>query len=566
MLKQLSISQFVIIDEVVLDFKSGLTTLTGETGAGKSIMLDALGLVLGDAGEPDMIRMGADQAVIRAVIEAPASHPMWDILKKHNLSAASQLTIGRVLGRDGKNESTVNGQSVELEVLKEIGATLIEIHGQFANQNIMDPVYQRDSLDSFGGYKELLKGTSDAWYTLRGLEKDLEEEKKFMANASAERIELTTLVAELKLLKPKAGEYAQMAADQKELTRQKMIGETLQSVQAQLVAGSGAERSLSGASRIIDKQKDLDPEVLGPLSEKLALALKHAQDSTTELFRLMPSYDVDIERLHKTEERIKKFNLIAQKKEADPHTLDELFVKLDARLKRILAAPELIKALEDKVMSARGDYLKMSQSLSKARTKAAVELSAAITNEFKPLKLGSAEFQVEVTELGSNRWGPTGINEVLYTARTNLGMPFNSIAKTASGGELARMILALKVILQAVQVTTTLIFDEVDTGIGGAAAAAVGERIAKLADKTQVLVITHSPQVASRGDQHLNVSKSSDGQKTTTNVVMLTTEERTDEIARMLSGDTITPEAKAAALSLINEATRAAQARRGAAA
>lgn len=566
MLKQLKISQFVIIDEVNLDFKPGLTTLTGETGAGKSIMLDALGLVLGDAGEPDMIRNGSNEALITAVIEVNDKHPLGDILKKHKLPEAPQLTIKRLLNRDGRNESSVNGQNVELDVLKEIGATLIEIHGQFANQNIMDPNYQRDALDSFGGYKDVLHGTTNAWHELRALEKALEDEKKFMANAAAERLELTTLVGEMKALKAKPGEYEQMRIDQKELRRQKAVAETLQSVQAQMVAGSGAERSLSGASRIIEKQKDLDAEVLGPLADKLAKALEHAREATTELFNLMPRYEVDVERLHKIEERIVKFDKLAAKKEADPATLPQMFIELDARLKRILAAPERIKELEDKVMTARGTYLKNSQALSKARTKAAKELSEAITNEFKPLKLGSAEFLVEVTELGSNRWGPTGINEVVYTARTNFGMPFGSIAKTASGGELARMILALKVILQAVQVTTTLIFDEVDTGIGGAAAAAVGERIAKLADNTQVLVITHSPQVASRGDQHLNVSKSSDGTKTTTSVVALTENERTDEIARMLSGDTITPEAKAAALSLINEAVKASKIRRGIAA
>lgn len=566
MLKQLSISQFVIIDEVVLDFKNGLTTLTGETGAGKSIMLDALGLVLGDEGETDMVRMGAEAAVIRAVIGLSEAHPAWQVLEKNGLPVTPNLSIKRVLAREGRNECLINDQETNLDVLKELGATLIEIHGQFANASIMDPVYQRDALDSFGGYKELLKGTADAWHTLRALEKALEEEKKFMANAAAERVELTALVAEMKALRIKAGEYEQMVIDQKELTRQKMVGETLQSVQAQMVAGSGAERSLSGASRIIDKQKFLDMDVLAPLAEKLFKALEFARESTTELFRLMPMYEVDIERLHKIEERIGKFQKIAAKKEAEPATLPELYITLDARLKRILAAPEMIKALEDQVMSARGVYLKNSQALSKARMKAAKELSEAITKEFKPLKLGSAEFLVEVTELGSNRWGPTGINEVVYTARTNLGMPFSTIAKTASGGELARMILALKVILQAVQVTTTLIFDEVDTGIGGAAAAAVGERIAKLADKTQVLVITHSPQVASRGDQHLSVSKSSDGEKTIMHVKTLSEEQRTDEIARMLSGDTITPEAKAAAVSLINEANNASKVRRSSAA
>jgi DNA repair protein RecN (Recombination protein N) len=564
MLKKLNISQFVIIDEVNLDFKNGLTTLTGETGAGKSIMLDALGLILGDAGDAEMVRLGADQATIEAHLEMQNEHPTWAILKKHGLDIPPPVfRMRRVLTRDGLNESYINDQSVPLEVMQELGAVMIEIHGQFANTNITNPIYQRDMLDSFGGYKDLLKNTASAWGTMRALEKALEEEKKFMANAAAERVELTALVAEMKLLKAKPGEYEQMEADQKELTRQKLVGETLQSVQAQMVAGSGAERSLSGASRIIEKQKSLDTEVLEPLADKVNKALEYAREATSELFNLMPRYEVDMERLHAIEDRIEKFKKLAAKKNAEPRTLPDLFTTLDARLKRILQAQEMIKELEDKVMSARGDYLKNSQALSEVRSKAAVDLSIAITNEFKPLKLGSAEFLVEVSELPSNEWGPTGINEVVYTARTNLGMPFSTIAKTASGGELARMILALKVILQSVQVTTTLIFDEVDTGIGGSAAAAVGERIAKLADNTQVLVITHSPQVASRGDQHLNVSKTSDGQKTITHVQTLSMEEREDEIARMLAGDTITPEAKANAVSLISEASEAAKIRRG---
>jgi DNA repair protein RecN (Recombination protein N) len=471
--------------------------------------------------------------------------------------------LRRVLGREGRNESYLNGQPVELDVMQELGATLIEIHGQFANVNIMDPVHQRAMLDSFGGYKDLLKGTENAWITLRALEKALDDEKRFMANAAAERIELTAMVAEMKKMKIKTGEYEQMVIDQRELTRQKLVGECLQSVQAQMVAGNGAERSLSGASRIIDKQKFLDADVLEPLSIKIAQALQFARDATTELFNIMPNYEVDIERLHKIEARLERCNKIAAKRDVDPHTLPEVYIVLDARLNRILAAPELIKELEDKVMVARGEYLKNSQALSKERIKAAKELSEAITKEFQPLKLGSAAFLVEVNELPSHQWGPTGINEIIYTARTNFGMPFSTIAKTASGGELARMILALKVILQAVQVTTTLIFDEVDSGIGGSAAAAVGERIAKLADDTQVLVITHSPQVAARGEHHLSVSKSSDGYKTTTHVQALTEEERRTEVARMLAGDTITPEARAAAISLINEALAASKVRRG---
>jgi DNA repair protein RecN (Recombination protein N) len=571
MLQQLSIHQFIIIDELTLDFSRGLTVLTGETGAGKSILLDALGIILGDEGEVDMIRAGSGEARVTARIAPRPDHPVWKILADKNIhrdsnghedSRAQEISIERLLTREGANEIRVNGDTLDLETLKSIGDVLVEIHGQFANQSITDPVKQLQMLDLSGGYREILKATTKAWYDMKALERELDDERKFMANTASEREFLGKAVAELRSFKAQPGEYEKLDEQYNEQVRVKTISDMLQSVQSQLVAGTGAQRMLIGAGKILDGHKTKDPETLSKLDSFLMQALDATRMAVEELYILMPKFEVDVEGMTKADTRLKKFRELAAQHKVEPHTLPETFVDCTQRLDRILKAPERIKKLEDTLMETKGVYSRHAHALSSARKAAAKELSASITAEMAPLRLPNAQFVVSVKDLTSAEWGPLGMNTVEFTARTNPGMPFSTIAKTASGGELARMILAVKVILQKVQPTCTLIFDEVDTGIGGPSAAAVGERLAKLSDATQVLVITHSPQVASRGEQHLQVLKSTDGETTRTTVKVLDTETRSNEIARMLSGDEITTEAAAAARSLINEAVKARDARR----
>jgi DNA repair protein RecN (Recombination protein N) len=555
MLKQLSIKQFVIIDDLTLSFGTGLSVLTGETGAGKSILLDALGLILGDEADFEAVRYGSDVATVEAHFAPEPQHPVWNFLADNKIAKAEDIRIKRVLTKSmATDEATVNGVVVDAAFLKELGTQTAEIHGQFANQNILDPVRQLGFLDSYGNYRALLDGTRNAWNDMKNIEKQLEDERKFMAQTADERITLTKTVEQMKKLKIKPGEYATLDARHKELTKVKNIGEMLQSIQSQLVAGSGAERALIQANRLLEKGKHFDPEKLQVLEKHLTQSLQSSRDSVSELLNLLPDYDINTEELHAAGERLDKFRAIAEQYETPPEQIMELYERLTARLTRIQNAAQLIEQLEDKLMDAKREYNKNSQALSKARKEGAVKLSNAITAELPPLKLLQAEFLVEVGDLPNNLWGPSGINSVVFTARTNKGMPFASIAKTASGGELARMILALKVILQKVQATSTLIFDEVDTGIGGAAAAAVGQRLGLLAQDTQVLVITHSPQVASRGVRQMVVSKREVNNVTLTNVRLLTAEERVDELARMLAGATITKAALAAAQSLLDEA------------
>lgn len=563
MLQQLQINQFIIIENLNLDFNKGLTVMTGETGAGKSILLDALGMILGDDGEVDMVRAGAPESNIVAKLAPNERHQAWKFLDSKNIPhPKSEIVIKRVLSRDGRNESYINDQPIPIEELRELGGVLVEIHGQFANQSITDPRKQLDMLDLSGSYKEILKATTGAWYEMKRLEKELDDERKFMANSAAEREFLSKSVADMRSLRAKQGEYEEIEGKFNEYVRLKTIGEMLQAVQSQLVAGTGAQRMLIGAGKILDGQKNLDTETLAKLGSHIENALQGTREAVEELFILMPRYDINVEDMHATEIRLKKFREIAATHKVEPNTLPQTYLELTARLDRILKAPERIKKLEDTLMETKGIYSRHAHALSAARKKAAKDLSQAITNEMAPLRLPNAQFVVEVTELTSHQWGPLGMNEVNFTARTNPGMPFSTIAKTASGGELARMILAVKVILQKVQPTCTLIFDEVDTGIGGPSAAAVGERLAKLSDDTQTIVITHSPQVASRGERHLKVTKQVIDDMTQTNVAILSLEERNNELARMLAGEEITQEAVAAAKSLIREAERARETRR----
>ncbi len=556
MLKQLTIREFVIIKELTLKFQQGLSVVTGETGAGKSILLDALGLILGDEADHEAVRYGADHSEVEALFDVPGGCAARKFLAENNIpdDPGKPIFVERHVNAGGGDTARVNGAAVDREVLVNLGMTLAEIHGQFANQGILDPARQLTFLDQFGNYRDLLARVRAAWDEMKRIEKALNDERAFMAQTADERITLTKTVAEMKKLKIKRGEYAELDEKQKELTKIKNIGEMLQAVQAQLVAGSGAERALIQANRLHERTRHFDPEALANLERHLGQSLQSTRDATAELQILMPNYEIDTSALIAVEERLAAFRRLSELHDSPPEEIMDLYERLSARLLRIQNAANLIAQLEDQLMDARREYNTNAQALSKARKIAARELSTAITGEFPPIRLGQAEFRVEVEDLPNNLWGPLGINAAVYTARTNKGSPFGAIARIASGGELARMILALKVILQRLQQTPTLIFDEIDTGVGGATAAAVGQRIALLAGDTQVLVVTHSPQVASRGTGHMVVSKGEINDVTYTQVKSLSPEERIEEIARMIAGAEVTRQARDAAISLLKEA------------
>lgn len=564
MLKKLSIEQFVIIDKLVLDFESALTIVTGETGAGKSILLDAMGLVLGEPSEVDSIRQGSEQSVIEALFSPPPAHPVWAFLADNNLAKSDnrEFQVYRTIVRSGSEDIRVNGKPVDIELLKKLGTYLVEIHGQFANQGLLEPDNQLTLLDLSGGFPpEIFKNVADALHDVRRYTKELEDENTFQARHKRELPKIETLVGRFNKIGMKEGFLEEVKSEYARLITAKETCEAFQSIIALLISGNGVVGSLASANNTLNKHKNLDPEKVQTLAELLNSSLDNARAAVIEMGRLSPEYDIDTAPLYRYRDYLNELEKIAKENKISYEGTFALFSEMDGKLKRIKAGRETIARLQESLIQAKNNYRHHAHILSEKRVEAAKELSAAVTAELAPLKLMKAEFVVTVEENINLPWTERGINLVTFTGRMNPGMPFSPVAQTASGGELARMMLALKVVVQKVQTTPTLVFDEVDTGIGGAAAAAVGERLAQLADSTQVLVITHSPQVGSRGAQHLHVSKKTDGITTTSVVRKLTMDERIDEISRMLAGETLTTESHAAAKKLIDEAVTASQVR-----
>ena len=563
MLKRLSISQYVIISSLSVDFATGLTVLTGETGAGKSILLDALGLILGDAADPDSIRQGEEASIIEALFDQSQNHPVWGFLSKQEDTASikgPELHIKRVIDRNGADTISVNTIAIPLPLLKELGTYLGEIHGQNANQSFLAPESQLGLLDAFGGYPpEIMSNVVKAWDDIDIITKELEEEKIFFVRAEREKQDIDRVVTAIEKIGLKKGMYQELKTELERQIEVKAICELFQSMNSQLIAQTGVQMALSRIDRLLTTQTD--PE-LDPLKGNIKTALEQTSLAIAEMQTLAPKYlDVDTSSISAFEKTLEEIKSIAAERKQPPEELFDHYEYLAARLARIKGAPAKIKAFDEKLFKANENYRHHATILSVERKKAAEKLSAEITAEMPPLKLPSAQVQIEVSE-HSNERSARGFNQVSFTARMNPGMPFSPIAKTASGGELSRLILAVKMILQQVQAVSTLVFDEIDSGIGGAAAAAVGSRISKLADSTQILVITHSPQVASRGDQHLHVSKQTDGTTTKTITEILSLEKRVHEVSRMLAGEEITGESMAAAKTLIEEARQASLTRK----
>jgi DNA repair protein RecN (Recombination protein N) len=570
MLQKLSIDQFVIIDHLELDFKSGLTVLTGETGAGKSILLDAMGQILGEESAPEAIRAGSTEAKLFARFAPPTGNPVWKFIQDNGLGAPEQgnFTIARNVRLQGEDEILVNDKPVDVETLNRLGTYLVEIHGQFANQSLLDPANQLKLLDLSGAFPpEILTNVSEALKDVHRYARELQEENDFLATHKREAPKIEELVRRFEKLGVKPGFIQETKAKYDKLLVAKTTSDSFQDILAQLIAANGVVMTLASANNILDRSRaNMNPAKIEKLTEHLNISLTNARAAVSEMRRIAPEYDIDTKPIYALEEILNSLEEISRETKIKMDDLGDYYENIAGKLARIKGGKQKIAELQDNLIKAKNTYRHHAHILTEKRTEAAGKLSIDITSELKPLKLERAEFQVKVEERADMPWTPLGLNVVTFTARMNPGQPFSPVSETASGGELARLILALKVVLQKVQTTTTLVFDEVDVGIGGAAAAAVGERISRLSDTTQVLVITHSPQVASRNHQHLYVSKKSDGITTTSNVRTLAVNESIDEISRMLAGDVITAESQAAAKSLVDEAKAAAVARQQAAA
>ena len=551
MLTALSIRDVVLIEALELEFGAGLGVLTGETGAGKSILLDALGLALGRRGDSALVRSGANQAVVTATFDAPDAVTALLADNGWDIDAGEPLIVRRIVKADGGSRGFINDQPASASLLREIGGMLVEIHGQHDDRGLLAAAGHRTLLDAYarGGTREVAAAHA-AW---RAAEEALATARDGIAAAQRDRDWLEHAVAELSALAPEAGEEETLAERRRTMQRAEKIASDLDAVTEHLEGGAGAMTHLRQAARVLERIADDHPalaEALAAVDRAViegAVAEEKLRDAALALMH-------DPRRLEEDEARLFELRAMARKHRVQPDDLAALEQELRERLERLNAGEDGLADLDARVAATRAAYRDAAQALTAIRTEAAARLDAAVAGELAPLKLDAARFRTVVAPLDERDWSAAGQDRVEFEIATNPGAPFGPLAKIASGGELSRFILALKVALAETGGAATMIFDEIDRGVGGAVASAIGERLARLAEATQLLVVTHSPQVAARGAAHLLIAKSSDGTVTRTGVRPLDNDERREEIARMLSGATVTDEARAQAQRLLETA------------
>ncbi|HPB22506.1 MAG TPA: DNA repair protein RecN [Novosphingobium sp.] len=551
MLTALAIRNIVLIEALDLAFARGLGVLTGETGAGKSILLDALGLVLGNRADSALVRGGEDQASVTASFEfAALPAPLAAILAEADVEVepGEPLIVRRRLKADGASKAFVNDQPVGVALLRELAPHLVELHGQHDDRGLVNPRGHRQLLDRFA--RADVAGVESAWQAWHAARSALETARAALARASEDRDLLLAHLAELTALKPEEGEEEQLAEARAAMQKGERLTDDLAAL-ARLWAGSdSALASLRGAARRLDRIAGEHP-LLAEALAALDRAVIEASEAEDKLARAEEALAHDPAALDRIETRLFELRAAARKHQCQVDDLPRLMETMRASLNAIESGEEGLAELERAERAAGEDYRTRAAALSEARTAAAARLDQAVAGELTPLKLDAARFRTAVTRLPEERWGASGIDSVEFLISTNPGAAFAPLAKIASGGELSRFILALKVALAEEGGAATIIFDEIDRGVGGAVASAIGERLARLASGAQLLAVTHSPQVAARGGQHYVIAKSSEGTVTRTSVHLLDAAGRQEEIARMLSGAEITPEARAQADRLL---------------
>jgi len=548
MLRSLDIRDILIIDRLELAFQSGLNVLTGETGAGKSILLDSLGFVLGWRGRAELVRSGVDQGEVVAVFDLPDGHAARAVLEEAGLPVEDELILRRVNTKDGRKTAWVNDRRCSGEVLRALSDTLVELHGQFDDRGLLNPRGHMALLDDFGNHSKDLDALRRQWRTVGTARKTLEQAEVALAAVREEEEFLRHAVAELDTLDPQPQEEAALDAKRRMMQGAERIREDVSKANT-AIGYEGAEGLVNDATRWLEEAAD---QAEGRLSAPL-MALSRAQDALGEA---QAGVEVALEalsfnptELEHAEERLFAIRALARKHEVLPDELGSFADTLREKLTALDQGEGNVADLRVALVTEEKNYGEMAEKLTVKRQKAARALDKGMATELAPLKMERAVF---TTEIATADAGPDGRDTVVFTVATNPGAPSGPLNKIASGGELSRFLLALKVCLTAQTSGITMIFDEIDRGVGGATADAVGRRLAALADGAQVLVVTHSPQVAARGAHHWRVEKRVAKGQTTSAVVPLDAADRIDEIARMLSGDTVTDVAREAAKSLIS--------------
>ena len=544
MLTALSINNVVLIDKLDLEFKSGLSVLTGETGAGKSILLDSLGLVLGNRAEASMIRQGADKLSVSAVFELSAENKeLAVLLDEYEIETSDELLIKRTLNRDGKGKIFINDQPVGARLLKEIGRYLVEIHGQFDNQGLLNPANHRDVLDAFGNYKTTAEEVKKCWQAYKQAEKARKEAEENIARAKSDEEDLRHWIGELEKLNTFAGEEEALSQKRLELMNAEKLLDSLNYAYASLNGNFDIIAAVRQAQAAMDKANQVVDGKYDDIINMLEQTLINAEEAVNEIEAASRNISLNQNELDSVEERIFALRYVARKHQVNVDELPEVLEKFRQQLNAIELGEDGIRQLRQAEERAKLSYVEAANELSGKRKAAALILDSRVMAELTPLKMEKARFVTQVEKLEADGWSEHGIDSISFTVSTNPNSPQGPLNKIASGGELARFMLALKVNLAQSSSVSAMIFDEVDAGVGGATAKAVGERLARLAKDVQVLVVTHSPQVAASGNHHYKVEKTTSDNVTTTFVRELNGNERQEEIARMLAGETITDEA-----------------------
>ena len=550
MLRGLDIRNMLIIDQLNLEFTGGLNVLTGETGAGKSILLDSLGFVLGWRGRADLVRQGQDQGEVSAWFDIPATHPAHAILSEAGIEIEDELILRRVNTRDGRKTAWINDRRVSGDVLRALSETLVELHGQHDDRGLLNPQNHRSVLDAFGAYVPLQGAVRKAWRDLSAAKKALKQARDDQAVLRAEEDFLRHAVGELRALDPQAGEEDELDTHRRLMQGAERIRDDIAKA-SQALSRDGAEGMMTDAVRWLDAASERAEGQLDAPIAALNRALIELQEAADGVDRAIEALEFNPHELEQVEERLFALRGLARKHQVAPDALVSLSETLATRLDTLDRGEDALHELERAVAQGETVYASVSAELSAARRTAAAKLDVAMAQELAPLKMERAQFSTQISTVAA---GPDGVDQVDFVVATNPGAPSGPLAKIASGGELSRFLLALKVCLSGTDASTTMIFDEIDRGVGGATADAVGRRLASLAQGGQVLVVTHSPQVAALGRQHFQVAKEQRQDETFSRVHVLDEAARVDEIARMISGDTITDAAREAARALIEGA------------
>src|SRR5215470_16903330 len=555
MLARLSIRDIVLIERLDIEFDPGLAVLTGETGAGKSILLDAFALALGGRGDATLVRNGAEQGQVTATFDVPKDHPASRIMAGNGLDDTGEMILRRVQLADGRTRAFINDQSISVQTLKAVGAALVEIHGQHDERALVDASTHRRLLDAFAGHESDVAAVEQLWEARRTASASLEEHRAAMERAAREADYLRHASAELKQLAPQDGEETQLAERRTIMMQGEKIATDLQEAQEAIGGPHSPVPALSAAVRRLERRAASSPALVEPAVKAIDAAINALEEADQHLGAALRAADFDPAELERIEERLFALRAASRKYSTPVDRLAALAATYAADVALIDAGAEQLKKLEAAAGEADQRYGAAAKKLSAAREKSAQKLDKAVNAELAPLKLERATFTTQL-DSDPDSPGPQGFDRVEFWVQTNPGTRPGPLMKVASGGELSRFLLALKVVLSDRGSAPTLVFDEIDTGVGGAVADAIGARLARLADKVQVMAVTHAPQVAARANQHLLISKDAldRGKRVATRVNALAADHRREEIARMLAGAEITAEARAAAERLLRGA------------